>query len=59
MPLRHNNGMLKKDNPGFVQCPCKGPLAKFRSRGIYAIAKMGLWTKRIGTRIREIETITA
>ena len=29
--------MLKKDNPGFVQCPCKGPLAKFRSRGIYAI----------------------
>ncbi len=29
--------MLKKDNPGFVQCPYKGPLAKFRSRGVYAI----------------------
>ena len=28
---------LKKENPGFVECPCKGPLSKFRSRGIYAI----------------------
>ena len=28
---------LKKENPGFVECPCKGPLARFRSRGVYAI----------------------
>ena len=33
----HVYAMLKKGNPGFVQCPCKGPLAKFRTRGIYAI----------------------
>ena len=28
---------LKKENPGFIECPCKVPLVKFRSRGVYAI----------------------
>ena len=35
--FRHVYEKLKKENPGFVECPCKGPLAKFRSRGVHAI----------------------
>ena len=28
---------MKKEHPDFIACPCKGPLARFRSRGVYAI----------------------
>ena len=30
-------GQMKQEHPDFIACPRKGPLARFRSRGIYAI----------------------
>ena len=30
-------GQMKQEHPDFIACPCKGPLARFRSRGVYAI----------------------